>query len=192
MRFTWQWRRYKAWWQVRKHICSVCWQSFSPASSQSLSVTLWSITAKNTDWSTGLLARPIARSLAPLTRSLTRDCSLRSLVGQWLIRLLFCLFFSTFDHSASLLINRHFFHDPGGMITVALVVAQEAFGRENYSKVLGTAFLPIGEEKYQYGGGGETKDKIIRPPFNRDNSIFFTRKNHMSSSICFERSFTCY
>ena len=29
---------------------------------------LWSITAKNTDCSTGPLARPFARSLAPLTR----------------------------------------------------------------------------------------------------------------------------
>ena len=39
---------------------------------------LWSITAKNTDCSTGPLARPFARSLAPLTRSLAPDCSLRS------------------------------------------------------------------------------------------------------------------
>ena len=36
-------------------------------------------TAKNTDWSIGSLARPFARSLAPLTRSLSPDCSLRSL-----------------------------------------------------------------------------------------------------------------
>ena len=34
-------------------------------------------TNKNREVSTGLLARPFARSLAPLTRSLTRDCSLR-------------------------------------------------------------------------------------------------------------------
>ena len=39
---------------------------------------LWSKTAKNTDCSTGPLARPFARSLAPLTRSLAPDCSLRS------------------------------------------------------------------------------------------------------------------
>ena len=39
---------------------------------------LWSITAKNTDRSTGPLARPFARSRAPLTRSLAPDCSLRS------------------------------------------------------------------------------------------------------------------
>ena len=35
-------------------------------------------TAKNQDVSTGLLARPFARSLAPLTRSLAPNCSLRS------------------------------------------------------------------------------------------------------------------
>ena len=40
--------------------------------------TLWLITAKNTDLSTGPLASPFARSLAPLTRSLAPDCSLRS------------------------------------------------------------------------------------------------------------------
>ena len=39
---------------------------------------LWSKTAKNTDCSTGSLAHPFARSLAPLTRSLAPDCSLRS------------------------------------------------------------------------------------------------------------------
>ena len=41
-------------------------------------MALWSITAKNTDCSTGSLARPFTRSLAPLTRSLAPDCSLRS------------------------------------------------------------------------------------------------------------------
>ena len=40
--------------------------------------TLWSITAKNTDCSTGPLACPFARSLAPLTCSLAPNCSLRS------------------------------------------------------------------------------------------------------------------
>ena len=39
---------------------------------------LWSGTNKNRDVSTGPLARPFARSLAPLTRSLAPDCSLRS------------------------------------------------------------------------------------------------------------------
>ena len=39
---------------------------------------LWSGTNKNTDVSTGSLARPFARSLAPLTHSLAPDCSLRS------------------------------------------------------------------------------------------------------------------
>ena len=39
---------------------------------------LWSRTAKNTDCSTEPLARPFARSLAPLTRPLAPDCSLRS------------------------------------------------------------------------------------------------------------------
>ena len=37
---------------------------------------LWSGTNKNRDVSTGPLARPFARSLAPLTRSLALDCSL--------------------------------------------------------------------------------------------------------------------
>ena len=40
--------------------------------------TLWSIIAKNTDCSTGPPARPFVCSLAPLTRSLALDCSLRS------------------------------------------------------------------------------------------------------------------
>ena len=39
---------------------------------------LWSGTNKNRDVSTGPLARPFARSLAPLTRSLAPDCLLRS------------------------------------------------------------------------------------------------------------------
>ena len=39
---------------------------------------LWSGTNKYRDVSTGPLARPFARSLAPLTRSLAPDCSLRS------------------------------------------------------------------------------------------------------------------
>ena len=39
---------------------------------------LWSGTDKNRDVSTGPLARPFARSLAPLTRLLAPDCSLRS------------------------------------------------------------------------------------------------------------------
>ena len=38
---------------------------------------LWARITKNTDWSTGPLACPFARSLAPLTRSLASDCSLR-------------------------------------------------------------------------------------------------------------------
>ena len=43
-----------------------------------LTTTLWSKTAKNTDWSTGPLPRPFARSLTPLTRPLAPDCLLRS------------------------------------------------------------------------------------------------------------------
>ena len=39
---------------------------------------LWSETNMNRDVSTGPLARPFARLLAPLTRSLAPDCSLRS------------------------------------------------------------------------------------------------------------------
>ena len=39
---------------------------------------LWARTNKNTDWSCGPLARPFARSLAPLTRSLAPHYSLRS------------------------------------------------------------------------------------------------------------------
>ena len=49
---------------------------------------LWSITAKNTDCSTGPLARPFARSLAPLTRGTVND---------WMAIL--SVFFSIFDHS---------------------------------------------------------------------------------------------
>ena len=43
-----------------------------------LSNPQWARSTKNTDWSTGPLARPFARSLAPLTRSLAPDYSLRS------------------------------------------------------------------------------------------------------------------
>ena len=86
-----------------------------------VSVALWSITAKNTDCSTGQLARPFARSLSPLTRSLAPDCSLGSrpplrsfivrslshfalsLPRSWERELLdgyfVCVFFSIFDHS---------------------------------------------------------------------------------------------
>ena len=39
---------------------------------------LWSRTVKNIDCSTGPLARPFARLLTPLTRSLAPDCLLRS------------------------------------------------------------------------------------------------------------------
>ena len=80
---------------------------------------LWSITAKNTDCSTGPLACPFARSLAPLTRSLAPDCSLcsrpplrslvhslahfthsldRGTVNDWMA--ISSVFFSIFDHSA--------------------------------------------------------------------------------------------
>ena len=81
-------------------------------------MTLWSITAKNTDCSTGPLARPFARSLAPLTCSLAPPCSLclhallrslvcslahfahslaRGTVNDWMTIL--SVFFYTFDHS---------------------------------------------------------------------------------------------
>ena len=43
-----------------------------------MSRALWSKTAKNTDWSTGPIACPLARSLARLTHSLAPNCSLRS------------------------------------------------------------------------------------------------------------------
>ena len=39
---------------------------------------LWAKKTKNPDGSTGPLACPFARSLAPLTRLLAPDCSLRS------------------------------------------------------------------------------------------------------------------
>ena len=79
----------------------------------------WVRSAKNRDVSTGPLARPFARSLAPLTRSLAPDCSLRSrpplrslvrslahfahslargTVNDWMAIL--SVFFSIFDHSA--------------------------------------------------------------------------------------------
>ena len=81
---------------------------------------LWSGTNKNRDVSTGPLARPFARSLAPLTRSLAPDCSLRSrpplrslvrslahfahslargTVNDWMAIL--SVFFSIFDHSGT-------------------------------------------------------------------------------------------
>ena len=41
-------------------------------------LALWARKTMNTDWSSGPLARPFARSLALLTRSLAPDCSLRS------------------------------------------------------------------------------------------------------------------
>ena len=92
------------------------------ASSNSASCPLWSGTNKNRDVSTGPLARPFARSLAPLTRSLAPDCSLRlrplprslvrSLVrslprswgSDWLDCYFVCIFF-IFDHSGIALSN---------------------------------------------------------------------------------------
>ena len=69
---------------------------------------LWSGTNKKTDWSTGPLARPFARSLVPLIRSLAAHYLLRSrarsltlltpsLVGQRMIGWLFCLCFFLFS-----------------------------------------------------------------------------------------------
>ena len=72
---------------------------------------LWARTTKNTDWSTGPLARPFARSLVRSHCSLVRllrtagfaralRCAhsfarslIPSLVGKWFIRWLFCLCF---------------------------------------------------------------------------------------------------
>ena len=42
--------------------------------------SLWAKSTKTPHFSTGPLARPFARSLAPLTRSLAPHCSLRSLI----------------------------------------------------------------------------------------------------------------
>jgi len=55
---------------------------------------LWSITAKNTDCRTGSLARPFARSLAPLTRGTVND---------WIAIL--SVFFSIFDHSVMRIVH---------------------------------------------------------------------------------------
>ena len=49
-----------------------------PWSMYNFVVTLWSKTTKNTDWSTGSLARPFAHSLTPLTRLLAPESSLHS------------------------------------------------------------------------------------------------------------------
>ena len=51
---------------------------FDDEATRTAVLALWSITVKNKDCSTGPLARPFARLLAPLTRSLAPDCSLRS------------------------------------------------------------------------------------------------------------------
>ena len=53
-------------------------QSFLRTLTAHFTCTLWSITAKNTDCSTGPLAHPFAHSLALLTRLLVPDRSLRS------------------------------------------------------------------------------------------------------------------
>ena len=92
-----------------------------PPRSTHLRFSLWSITAKNTDKSTGPLHRPFARLLAPITRSLASDCSLcsrpllcslirslahslaRGTVNDWMAIL--SVFFSIFDHSGSGFIN---------------------------------------------------------------------------------------
>ena len=59
---------------VRTSVLHACTFLLPPSSPPAL----WSIKAKNIDCSTGPLARPFARSLAPLTRSLAPHCSLRS------------------------------------------------------------------------------------------------------------------
>ena len=84
--------------------------------------SLWAKSTKTPDFSTGPLARPFARSLAPLTRSLALDCWLRSrpplcsLVrslahfAHFLARgtvndcmAILSVFFSIFDHSVRLI-----------------------------------------------------------------------------------------
>ena len=76
---------------------------------------LQSRTAKNTDWSTGPLARPFHRSLTPLTRLLAPPCLLRSCSLARSLTMLtpkapgtvydsmtnYSVFFSNLDHSAS-------------------------------------------------------------------------------------------
>ena len=52
---------------------------------------LWSKTAKNTDWSTGSLARPFARSLARLLRLFPHSWD-----SEWLDDYFVCVFFSFF------------------------------------------------------------------------------------------------
>ena len=100
-------------------LCRVRRGAWYPQKASQSPRALWSITAKNTDCSTGPLARPFACLLAPLTRSLAPDCSLRSrpplrslirslahfahslargTVNDWMAIL--SVFFSIFDHSA--------------------------------------------------------------------------------------------
>ena len=55
------------------------WQECSGSDQNSQETgALWARITENTDCCTGPLARPFARSLAPLTRSLAPDCSLCS------------------------------------------------------------------------------------------------------------------
>ena len=61
--------------EVVSFLAVVIWGSWSIIRN---SLTLLARTTKNTDWSTGPLARPFACSLALLTRSLAPDCSLCS------------------------------------------------------------------------------------------------------------------
>ena len=70
----------------------------SPAS---MTCPLWARTAKNTDWSTGPLARPFARSLALLTRALAHFAysRARGKVNDWMAIL--SGFFSILDQSVT-------------------------------------------------------------------------------------------
>ena len=84
-----------------------------PLGSTSTTTPLWSETNKNRDVSTGPLAHPFAFSLAPLTRSLAPDCSLRLRPPLRLLvhslahfaHSLALFFFSIFDHSAMIFLT---------------------------------------------------------------------------------------
>ena len=123
----------------------------------------WSGTNKNRDVSTGPLARPFARSLAPLTRSLAPDCSLRSrpplrslvrslahfthslargTVIDWMAIL--SVFFPVFDHSA--ILDRVFL---SSFIEIVCI-----FFLSGYS------YMKPGQ--LQLGISSEDKDRILR------------------------------
>ena len=104
-------------------------------------MALWARKTMNTDWSNGPLARPFARSLAPLTHSLAPHYSLAHFAHSrahgtvFDYMTIFSVFFSILAHSAleeTFLKAKSGFLTPKGdfLVTVWMEISVKAGGRK--------------------------------------------------------------